>query len=73
MYFLVGHYGEVGPNFVGETERCPLAPKNDYQCICALRHKVGEIDPYSLLSRNVIFLVWGVGGINRGIKTRTIV
>jgi hypothetical protein len=21
--------------------------KNDYQCICALRHKVDEIDPWS--------------------------
>jgi hypothetical protein len=36
--------GEVGHNFVGETERPLLAPKNTYWRICALRHKVGEID-----------------------------
>ncbi len=35
----------VGHTFVGETERCLQAPKNDYWRICALRHKVGKIDP----------------------------
>ncbi len=40
---LVEPNGKVGRNFVGETE---LGPKNDYQRICALHHKVGEIDPW---------------------------
>ncbi len=44
-YFLVGRNGEVGHNFVGETERHLLAQKNYYPCICALRQKVDEIDP----------------------------
>ncbi len=30
-----------------------MAPKKDYQCICALRQKVGEIDP-----KVEITLVW---------------
>ncbi len=47
MYFLVGPNGEVGRNFVGETERLLLVPKNDYWRICALRQKVDEIDPWS--------------------------
>ncbi len=36
---------EVGRIFVGETERCLPALKNDYQHICSLLDKVGEIDP----------------------------
>jgi hypothetical protein len=36
---------KVGHIFVGETERCLLALKNDYRRIRFLHHKVGEIDP----------------------------
>jgi hypothetical protein len=35
---------KVGHIFVGETGWCLPEPKNDYQCICVLCHKVGEID-----------------------------
>jgi hypothetical protein len=44
-YFLVGRNGEVGHNFVGETELRLLASKNDYWCVCTLRQNVDEIDP----------------------------
>jgi hypothetical protein len=37
---------KLGRIFVGETERPIPVLKNDYQCNCALRHKVGEIDPW---------------------------
>ncbi len=46
MYFLVGHNGEVGHNFVGETEWRLPAPKNDHGHIFALRQNVDEIDPW---------------------------
>ncbi len=36
---------KVGRIFVGETEQCLQGLKNEYRCICALRHKVGDIDP----------------------------
>jgi hypothetical protein len=39
---------KLGRIFVGETERPLPVLKNDYQRICALRHKVGEIDPWGL-------------------------
>jgi hypothetical protein len=48
---VVGHNGEVGRNFVCESEWRLLAPKNDYVRICALCNKVGEIDPRSRRSR----------------------
>ena len=45
VYFLAIHTSKVGRIFVGESERRLLVPKNDHRQICALRHKVGEIDP----------------------------
>ncbi len=46
---------KVGRIFVGETEEPLPAPKNDYQLSCALRHKVGEIDPrYCLRAKSTI-------------------
>jgi hypothetical protein len=45
VYFVAMRISGVGHNFVGETERRLLALKNDCRRICALRHKVGEIDP----------------------------
>ncbi len=44
ILLLVGRNYEVGRNFVGETEQRIPAPKNAYWRICALNHKVGEID-----------------------------
>jgi hypothetical protein len=37
--------GEVGHNFVGETQWRLLVPKNDHWRICAMRQNVDEIDP----------------------------
>jgi hypothetical protein len=36
---------KVGHIVVGETKQRLWVTKNDYWRICALRHKVGEIDP----------------------------
>ncbi len=44
-YFVAMCISKVGCIFVGETERHLLVWKNDYRRICALCHKVGEIDP----------------------------
>jgi hypothetical protein len=41
---------KVGRIFVGETEQRLPAPKNDNRRICALRHKVGEIDPCTVIT-----------------------
>jgi hypothetical protein len=40
--YLAVHTSKVGQIFVGENR---TVPKNDYQCTCALRQEVGEIDP----------------------------
>ncbi len=45
VFFIVERNGEVG-RIVDETEWPLPAPKNDYRRICALRHKVVEIDPW---------------------------
>ncbi len=47
-YFLAICTSKVRHIFVGETEQHLLVPKNDYRRICALRHRVGEIDSWFL-------------------------
>ncbi len=47
-YVLAMQTSKVGRIFVGETKQRILAPKNDYRRICALRHKVGEIEPLTV-------------------------
>ncbi len=55
---LVWHNGEVGCNFVGETDWRLLAPKNDYQLICTLHHKVGEIDPSQIVDCKMVNFIF---------------
>ncbi len=54
-YFLAMRTRKVGRIFVGETEWHLTAQKNAYWRICALDHKVGEIDPWFIFC---LFSVW---------------